>query len=263
MSDSACEAAINKAVELLRSARYVVAFTGAGISTPSGIPDFRSHGAGLWQKDDPMVVASLTTFRRKPEIFYNWLRPLAKIMWETTPNSAHLGLSQLEKAGFLKAIITQNIDGLHQKSGTSHVIEVHGTMNTLSCLSCRRTYPSRQFQEIFIEHGELPTCPDCQRILKPDIVLFEEALPDDAWAEAHQAASRADLMLVIGSSLTVMPACRLPDTALMNGARLIINNLSATPLDGYADVIIPYNVVDVIPQIAARITNGKGCTHEP
>ena len=148
-------AAIEDAAELFRKAKRVVILTGAGISSPSGIPDFRSEGSGLWSRDEPMEVASLTAFRTAPERFFNWFRPLAGYIFSAKPNSAHLALAELEKAGRSLTVVTQNIDGLHQKGGSSHVVELHGTLRTLSCTQCFKQYESGPFLEPYIKDGTL------------------------------------------------------------------------------------------------------------
>jgi NAD-dependent deacetylase len=244
---------IKKAVEILQQAKYIVALTGAGISTPSGIPDFRSAKTGLWQKDDPMKVASSTAFRYHPEVFFNWLRPLAEKSLAAEPNSAHVALAKMEQNGFLSAVITQNIDGLHQKAGSKNVIEVHGSMQTLRCLHCKTSFDLSDFQIDFIENRAIPKCPACQRKLKPDITLFEEMLPMDAWQRAEELCFSADVLLVVGSSLEVVPASQLPLYALEKNAKLIINTYSSTYLDPYADVLLPWNVTEVMPAILKEL----------
>lgn len=244
---------IPRAADLLRTARHAVALTGAGISTPSNIPDFRSQGTGLWRKDDPMQVASLSAFRHRPQSFFNWFRPLAKRIWAAEPNPAHRALAQLEKAGRLQAVITQNIDGLHQKAGSQNVIELHGSASHLTCPVCHRCYPAENFQASFLEEESFPHCTVCGEVLKPDIVLFEEMLPMNVWNQAQSQCEHADVMLVVGSSLEVMPANSLPLYALQGGARLIIANYTPTHLDRYADVLLPYDVVDTLPRIVAAM----------
>lgn len=239
-----------KAGELIRSARHAVAFTGAGISTPSGIPDFRSAGSGLWTKDDPMVVASLTTFRLRPDVFFNWLRPLARSMAQASPNPAHLALARMEAAGLIQGVITQNIDDLHRRAGTRQLYELHGTMDTLTCPGCRQKYASAEFKAAFIDAGEIPHCPRCGKVVKPDIVLFEEMLPMQVWRAAEEQAEAADLMLVVGSALEVGPANTLPALAVQNGASLIINTRSETFLDEYATLRLPFDVAETLPLIA-------------
>jgi NAD-dependent deacetylase len=256
MTLESVQASIKKAASLLRSARHAIVFTGAGISTPSGIPDFRSARTGLWERFDPMEVASITSFQSRPERFYDWLRPLLQDIWRAQPNPAHLALARLESAGILKAVITQNIDALHQQAGSKRVLEVHGSLHTVTCPGCSKTYRSDQFQQQMKNDGDMPHCPGCSRILKPDITLFGEMLPANTWIEAEEHCRQADVVLVAGSSLEVWPAAALPEIGVENGARLIINNLSTTHLDPSADVLIPLNVAEAIPQIANLVLGG-------
>ena len=242
---------IQKAGSLLRSSQHAVVLTGAGISTPSGIPDFRSQGSGLWSKDNPLEVASLTAFRRRPERFFAWLRPLAAKIASARPNPAHEALADLEKAGLIKAVITQNIDGLHQAAGSQAVLELHGSTKSLTCLSCHRSYLIGQFRDEFLGQGKLPYCPNCGKLLKPDIVLFEEMLPASIWEQAEAHCWQADVMLVVGSSLEVAPAGRLPWTALEHGAQLIILNLTPTYLDAHASLVFHADAAEILPQLAA------------
>jgi NAD-dependent deacetylase len=166
------QTAIEFAADLIRQSRHVTALTGAGLSTPSGIPDFRSEGKGLWSQDEPMEVASLHTFRTAPEKFFQWFRPLAGQVYGAKPNAAHLALAELEKAGKLATIITQNIDMLHQKAGSSAVIETHGSISSLSCTQCYHRVKAEQCVAHFIETGDTPHCPQCGGVLKPDVILF-------------------------------------------------------------------------------------------
>ena len=245
--------AFDKAVNLIKNAQHIVALTGAGSSTPSGIPDFRSTGSGLWTRFLPLEVASLSSFRYHPERFFEWLRPLASHMINAQPNPAHAALAQMEDCGFLRTIITQNIDGLHQRAGSKHVLEVHGTLNSLTCIGCYQQFPSNGFMEAYIEHGDIPYCPNCQRILKPDAVLFEEQLPAKTWLEARQACLACDLMIVAGSSLVVMPVAGLPAKALENGAQVIVVNKSETYIDGQASAVLAGDVAEIIPALAAEL----------
>jgi len=247
------EEGIQKVTEWIRTAHYAVALTGAGISTPSGIPDFRSPGTGLWERYNPLEVASWRAFRHYPHRFFEWLRPLAAKSWRASPNPAHIALADLQKAGYLKAIITQNIDNLHQRAGATRVVELHGSLRTLTCLNCQRQYETEAFIEPFVTEGTLPCCPNCRAFLKPDIVLFEEMLPTEAWEEALAHCKKADLLLVIGSSLEVMPAAQIPLYTLEHGGRIVINTLSPTYLDREAALILRQDVLKVIPPIAARL----------
>jgi NAD-dependent deacetylase len=250
--------AIDYAAELIKNSRHIVALTGAGISTASGIPDFRSEGTGLWAKDEPLEVASQITFRTHPEDFFTWFRPLVTSIFESKPNPAHLALVELEQNDKLHAIITQNIDILHQKSGATHVIKLHGTLATLTCTQCYQQYNYQPYLPPFVETGKIPHCPKCQAVLKPDVILFGEQLPQKAWRQAQIQARQCDLMIVIGSSLEVLPAAGLPMQAVDRGAHLIIINNSPTYLSVRADINLYEDVAQVIPAIVKRVLNHDG-----
>jgi len=244
------------AADLFQQAKRVVALTGAGLSTPSGIPDFRSEGTGLWSRDEPMEVASLSTFRVAPERFYAWFRPLAGNIFNADPNPAHLALAELERAGRLHATLTQNIDILHQKAGSTHVVELHGSMATMSCTQCFKRVGSQEYILPFLDCGEIPHCHQCGGVLKPDVILFGEQLPQKAWFDAQRAARECDLMVVIGSSLEVLPVAGLPMQALDHGAHLIIINNTPTYLNVRADITFSGDVAEVLPALAERALNG-------
>jgi len=242
--------AVERAAALLGSARHAVALTGAGISTPSGIPDFRSPTSGLWEQVDPMVVASIQGFRRNPQAFYDWLRPLVRQMSEAKPNPAHYALAALERAGLLRAVITQNIDGLHQRAGSRRVLELHGHVRTATCVRCGRKVPAERLVGELWASREVPRCQECGGALKPDVVLFGEMLPLDVLEEAEHEAEACDVMLVAGSSLTVAPASLLPEMALGRGARLVIVNREPTGLDHAAALVLHDDVAEALPAIA-------------
>jgi NAD-dependent deacetylase len=244
---------IHYAADIIRGAKHAVALTGAGISTPSGIPDFRSEKSGLWEKADPFEVASLSAFRYEPEKLFIWMRPLALKIYHARPNLAHYGLAALQKAGFIKTIITQNIDGLHQRAGSERVFEVHGSLRTLTCIRCYQQVDSGPYLTAFLESGEIPRCPDCHNVLKPDVVLFGEQMPARTWLQAQEATRQCDVMLVVGSSLEVLPAAGLPMRALDHGAHLIINNHMKTYIDVRADVVLSEDVAEIIPRISAEV----------
>ena len=241
---------IERAASLFQESHHSVVLTGAGISTPSGIPDFRSAGSGLWQKYNPMEVASLTTFRTRPEMFYEWFRPLSKLIVDAVPNPAHEALAKIEEGGYIQETITQNIDGLHQRAGSNIVHEVHGTLNTLTCGKCFTKYDSGEFVQSYIEEGCIPQCKACSNILKPDVVFFEEQLPVETWQAAEKAINECDLLLVAGSSLEVVPVAHLPYIAVNRRAKLIVVNNTPTYIDSRADVVFNQDVVDVIPEIS-------------
>lgn len=251
-SDSIWEL-ISFSANLIKKSKHMVVLTGAGISTPSGIPDFRSEGKGLWSRDEPMEVASLASFRYNPRRFYTWLRPLISCIVKARPNPAHMAITQLEKAGYVKTIITQNIDKLHQKAGSSNVVETHGSISTMSCTSCFQRTDTEPFIQPLIKQGILPICPNCGATLKPNVILFGEQLPYESWQICQKAAQSCDLMLVAGSSLEVLPVAGLPMQALDRGAHLIVINQTSTYIGVRADVELLADVALVIPAIVDQV----------
>jgi NAD-dependent deacetylase len=244
---------LEQALALLQEARSVTVLTGAGISTPSGIPDFRSDMTGLWSFTNPLEVASIWAFRDHPQRFYKWLQPLAEKILRAEPNPAHHALAEMERMGKVTTLVTQNIDGLHQKAGSRQVLEIHGHLRQVHCLSCGWQEGSQPYLEAFIRRGELPICPQCGAVMKPEVVLFGEALPHHLVVAAQEATLHSDLMLVVGSSLEVMPAADLPALAVRSGSRLIIATLGMTPLDHLADVLLRGDVAQTLPWLAARL----------
>lgn len=246
---------IERAANLLAQARHAVALTGAGISTPSGIPDFRSEDTGLWSSYNPMEVATLHAFRHHPDQFFDWIRPLARRLFAAQPNAAHAALAQLQAANQIHAIITQNIDGLHQRAGARHVIELHGNVYSGTCVSCYRVYRSDKFYSDLIDQRVIPRCPECGGVIKPNVILYGEALPVKALMAARRAVSRCDVLLIAGSSLEVAPASDLPMLARARQAKLIMINRGSTYLDDHCDVIIHEDVAEVLPAVAAYWQN--------
>jgi NAD-dependent deacetylase len=255
-SSGSTRTALEYAAELFRNAKHMVVLTGAGISTPSGIPDFRSEGTGLWSRDEPMEVASLGIFRTHPDRFFNWFRPLAEEIFNALPNPAHKALAEHEHAGNEITIVTQNIDGLHQKAGSKHVIEMHGTLGSLSCTGCFKGFDANDFLQPFIKDGTIPLCTNCNGILKPDVILFGEQLSQTAWMESQNAARQCDLMIVAGSSLEVLPIAGLPLQAVERGAHLIVLNNTPTYINVRADVVITDDVAIALPNIVKRAIHG-------
>jgi NAD-dependent deacetylase len=228
--------------ELLRESESTVALTGAGISVPSGIPDFRTPGEGLWEKVDPMEVAHIDVFRRDPARFWSFYRPRLHSLGDVEPNDAHRALAELERRGLLDAVITQNIDRLHRKAGSERVIEVHGSIGTASCQWCGASFELERVDQLFDDEGAA-RCPDCSGPVKPDVVLFGELLPAEAMAEAESLAAGADLMLCIGSSLEVFPVAGLPSVTMEGGGRVAVITKGPTPFDGDASVRMDGDVV--------------------
>ena len=249
----ALNAHIEQAARMIQEAQNIVAMTGAGISTPSGIPDFRSPQSGLWEETDPLTVASIFAFRQSPEQFYRWIHPLASKLLEAKPNSAHYALAALEAEGKLKAVITQNIDDLHGKAGSQTIYELHGNLREVTCIQCYQTQDSAEAFAKFVRDGQTPRC-SCGGVLKPNVILFGEQLPVREFVAAQLAVKAADLMLIVGSSLETAPASDLPELALQQGTRLIIVNYQPTFIDHRADVVIRADVAEVLTQIMALVT---------
>lgn len=219
---------MNELYQLLRERQPCVALTGAGISTESGIPDFRSR-SGIWAQYDPMEYATIDAFRRDPEKVWEFYALRLGVLGEAEPNAGHLALAELERRGLVRAIVTQNIDGLHQRAGSREVIEVHGSIRTASCLACRtETALERPAQR----------CPGCGTIMKPGVVMFGELLPEVAMERATELARAAGLMLVVGSALEVYPVAGLPEETLSAGGALAIVNRGPTAYDGRAELKI-------------------------
>ena len=239
--------------ELIRSAGPVVALTGAGISVPSGIPDFRSPGTGLWENVDPMAVAHISVWRRDPARFWSFYGQRFALLDGKRPNGAHFALAELERRGLLAGVITQNIDGLHAAAGTADPVEVHGSVRTASCLRCGFRLPLAETRErLAVDPEGVPRC-DCGAPLKPDVVLFGEFLPEDAMERAQALAESAGLMLAIGSSLEVYPVAGLPGETLMRGGRLALVTMGPTPYDDVAEVKLSGDVVSELEAVLAAI----------
>lgn len=244
---------IRQAAMLIEQANKIVAMTGAGISTPSGIPDFRSAESGLWTEVAPLNVASIHAFRKEPQRFYQWIHPLAQLFLEAEPNPAHFALAELERQDKLKAVITQNIDNLHRKAGSKVVYELHGHLREVICVQCYQVRESQDLFERFVYDNQVPRC-ECGGVFKPNAVLFGEQLPMDEFVAAKLVSQEADLMLIIGSSLEVAPASDLPEYTLENDANLIIVNQRPTYLDAKAELVIRADVADVLPRIVDAVT---------
>lgn len=236
---------------LVRRHQPVVALTGAGASTASGIPDFRSP-TGWWARFDPQVYSSIATFRHDPERVWEFHGPRLRFLAAARPNPVHEALARLEATGLLRAVITQNIDSLHAKAGSEQVVEVHGSVRTSSCPGCRARYPVGEVVALVEEHGA-PPCPACGRILKPDVVFFGELLPPAAIERAQQLAREAGLLLVVGSSLQVWPVAELPELAQRRGAKVAIVNAGPTSFDARADLRIEADAAGTLVALAGLL----------
>jgi NAD-dependent deacetylase len=248
MTQATSERALRVA-ELLHESASAVVLTGAGVSVPSGIPDFRTPGKGLWEKVDPMKVAHIDVFRRDPDRFWHFYGDRFATLDHKEPNPAHEVIAELEYRGLIRGVITQNIDRLHRKAGSENVVEVHGSIEWSVCLECGARVGIEQVLEQLRRGAGTPECEACIRPLKPDVVLFGELLPEAAMSEAYALASEADLMLAIGSSLEVYPVASLPGVTLDAGGRLALVTQGSTPYDRKAEVKLTGDVVDELDAV--------------
>ena len=239
---------IDKLKEIVSTARRIVAFTGAGISAESGIPTYRG-GDGVWHKYDPNKYANIHSFLKDPEYYWNFFKEVRyPVIKKAKPNKAHIALASLEENGKLEAVITQNIDGLHQLAGSKMVLELHGNTRLISCLNCKKQHT---MDEVYsrLETQLPPLCSECGGILKPEVVFFGESLPVTVLEEAVNITNECDLFFTIGSSLVVQPAASLPLMAKEKGAKLVIINKNATPLDTFADIVFHTTASEVLDKI--------------
>lgn len=246
---------LEMAAELLAGARHGVALTGAGVSAESGIPTFRGEG-GLWTRYDPVKVSSIETFLADPASYWVVSRERGRAALAALPNAGHRALAALEAAGHLEAVVTQNTDGLHGDAGSKRVIELHGSGREVECLDCGRREPRAEVQAR-LDSEMPPLCRHCGGMrLKPTVVLFGEAMPPQAIQEAFDLASRADVLLVVGTSLVVFPAADVPRVALRAGARVIVVNAEPTPFDRFAEVVIHGLSGEALPRIVSLMSGG-------
>ena len=239
---------IDALADLIRGRRPCVVLTGAGISTESGIPDFRSP-TGVWATYDPMEYATIDAFLRDPVKVWDFYARRLKALGDAEPNDGHRALAELEERGWVEAVITQNIDRLHERAGSRALVEVHGSIRTSSCLDCGAVVPFADVVELL----PVPRCPACGRVLKPDVVMFGELLPAAQIARAEQLACEAGVFLVVGSSLEVYPVAGLPLQTLANGGELAIVNHGSTPFDTRATVVIDGGAGKTLRALADRL----------
>ena len=253
MGATTTSAATRELASLIRDAGSVVALTGAGISVPSGIPDFRSPGSGLWANIDPMEVAHIDAWRADPERFWHFYGNRFQTLEGKEPNGAHRALVELERGGRLDAVITQNIDRLHRRAGSQTIVEVHGSIDTSSCLDCGARFPIGEVRSRLDDSPiSVPAC-DCGEPLKPDVVLFGEWLPEGALEQAYALAAGADVLLCVGSSLEVHPIAQLPGVTRANGGAVAIITQGPTPWDGRCAVKLDGDVVEELEALVAAL----------
>ena len=239
---------VDRLAELLRGRQPCVVLTGAGISTESGIPDFRSAG-GIWERYEPFEVANIDSLRRDPVRVWEFYALRLDALEQAEPNDGHRALAELEQHGWIRAIVTQNVDGLHQRAGSRDVVEVHGSLREAECLACG----VRVRMADAIASLPLPACPECGEVLKPGVVMFGELLPVDAIERAQQLAAEAGLLLVVGSSLEVHPVAALPGETLAAGGCLAVVNRGGTPWDSRAEVVLDAGAGETLRAVAAAL----------
>jgi NAD-dependent deacetylase len=252
---------IDTIADMILEAKKAVVFTGAGFSTESGVPDFRSPG-GVWDKFDPNEL-NYPNFLRSEVIREKYWR-MHRMMWETIreakPNAGHYAVAELYEMGKLDCVITQNTDGLHQKAGVPDeaVLELHGTIQWVDCLNCGKRYHRSQVHDRMVAGEKIPLCENCRGLLKPSTIAFGQAMPVRETSEASDRSSACDFFLAAGSSLVVYPAAQMPLMAKQNGARLVILNLAETPLDSYADIVIREKTGQVMSKIVEKAKKKMG-----
>jgi NAD-dependent protein deacetylase/lipoamidase len=238
--------------ELLGESERTVVLSGAGVSVPSGIPDFRTPETGLWEKVDPMEVAHIEVFERDPARFWSYYRPRFHALADKRPNRAHEALAELERRGLIEGVITQNIDRLHRAAGSRNLVEVHGSIETSSCTRCAAAFELAEVEGLFDERG-VAVCTSCGGSVKPDVVLFGELLPESAMVRATDLAERAELMICVGSSLAVHPVAGLPRLTLERGGRLAIVTKGETPYDEAAELKLDGEVDEELVALLAAL----------
>jgi len=239
--------------ELIRDASSAVVLTGAGISVPSGIPDFRTPGTGLWANVDPMEVAHIDAWRRNPDRFWQFYGDRFASLVDKQPNAAHEAVAELERRGLVRGVVTQNVDRLHRRAGTQRLVEVHGSIEWSVCMRCGHRVALEDVVALIGDGGGAPECVACIEPLKPDVVLFGELLPEAAIGEAQTLAAEADLMIAIGTSLEVYPVAGLPALTLRGGGRLALVTQGPTPYDRNAEVKLSGDVVDELGAVLAAV----------
>ena len=251
------EEKIENVIELIHKSQNIVILTGAGMSTESGIADFRSPNTGLWEKVDPYEFGSINSYVANTTKNLKFMFEMGMDIFRAKPNRGHKAITKLQKMGKLKGVITQNIDGLHQKAHTKNIVELHGTANESRCIRCHKVFPITSMINQVLQGNYSPSCEVCNGLLKPNAIFFGEPLLSETLISADKMIEDCDLMIVLGSSLLVYPAASYPDKALSLGAKLVIINIQETPIDRYADVVIHDKIGDIFPIIVEKVKNAN------
>ena len=250
---SSLEHKIQKLAELILNSKKIIVLTGAGMSTESGIPDFRSPNTGLWNKVDPEKYASISSYVSNPGKNLKFMLEMGLKIFKAKPNKGHKALTKLQKMGKLIGILTQNVDGLHQKARTQNIIELHGTVNEAKCMRCGRIFPITEMINQVMKGGYTPSCGICFGLLKPNAIFFGEPLESKTLLEADKMIADCDLLIVLGSSLLVYPVAFYPYKAIEKGAKLAIINIQETEMDHHAEVVIHEQIGDILPKIVELV----------
>jgi NAD-dependent deacetylase len=249
------EEKIEKVVELIHKSQNIVILTGAGMSTESGIADFRSPNTGLWEKVDPYEFGSINSYVANTSKNLKFMLEMGMNIFRAKPNKGHKAITKLQKMGKLKGVITQNIDGLHQKAHTKNIVELHGTANESRCIRCHKVFPITTMINQVMQGNYSPSCEICNGLLKPNAIFFGEPLLSETLINADKMIEDCDLMIVLGSSLLVYPAASYPDKVLSLGVKLVIINIQETHIDRYADVVIHDKIGEIFPIIVEKVKN--------
>lgn len=246
------EKKIDKLVELILNSNKIIVLTGAGMSTESGIADFRSPGTGLWEKVDPYEYASINSYVSNPTKNLDFMLETGKAIFSARPNKGHKALTRLQKLGKLEGVLTQNIDRLHQKAKTKNIVEFHGNVMEAKCLNCGAVFPITTMVNQTLQ-GKTPFCENCNGMLKPNAIFFGEPLESSVLAKADQMLKNCDLMIVLGSSLVVYPVAWYPQKAISIGAKLAIINIQETDMDSIAEIVIHEKIGEIFPRVVSIV----------
>jgi NAD-dependent deacetylase len=249
------EGKIEALAQLIFESKNIVALTGAGMSTESGIADFRSPESGLWTKVDPYEFGSISSYVARTGKNLDFMLEIGMNIFRAKPNKGHKALTKLQKLGKLKGVLTQNIDGLHHKAKTKNIVELHGTVNEAICMRCKKVYPITTMINQFVKERRSPSCEVCNGLLKPNAIFFGEPLESAILQAADKMIADCDLMIVLGSSLVVYPAAFYPRKVLSKGAKLAIINIQETDIDSSASVLIHQKIGDILPKVVDIVQN--------